>query len=281
MTRKLAHKSGTLIAYERKLAHVRAYISAHIDDDLATPLLAAQASMSLFHFHRIYLAMFEETPADTVRRLRLERAARQLIGSGLSLREVGKRAGYSSEPAFSRAFRRFAGVTPGAYRARAVDHAPASPIKAIDTLVRREPKLTLSLLPYEGDLPALLAALPDATKRLGARGDERIVLVSGGCGDPKSENLKMAIASTEPSASADMDIAGGSGLVVRLAADAPGVQAIIRTMIHEDADLEPDQSSGSFRLTFMIFLHRSSASDVIEIFVPMGGCAATWRNVRS
>jgi AraC-like DNA-binding protein len=47
---------------------------------------------------------------------RRERALALLTGMGLSLEEVAERLGYSTVPNFVRAFRRWTGTTPGAYR---------------------------------------------------------------------------------------------------------------------------------------------------------------------
>jgi transcriptional regulator GlxA family with amidase domain len=50
-----------------------------------------------------------------VTRWRLETAAGLLQDGALSLAEVAQRVGYSSEAAFSKAFRRRFGTPPGAY----------------------------------------------------------------------------------------------------------------------------------------------------------------------
>ena len=54
-------------------------VSNHIHDNLDAPLdldtLAEVAAMSRFHWHRVYRAMMGETAAQTVKRLRLARAA--------------------------------------------------------------------------------------------------------------------------------------------------------------------------------------------------------------
>jgi len=130
--RVLAKKQRTLLDYERKLARVRLYIAQHLDEELDTSRLAGEASMSLFHFHRIYCGMFGETPADTVRRIRLQRACEELQLRGASIEEIALRAGYASVPAFTRAFKRFNGVPPGRFRAiqRAASAAPAE--RALD-----------------------------------------------------------------------------------------------------------------------------------------------------
>jgi AraC family transcriptional regulator len=61
--------------YETRLALVLDHIYDHLDEPLDIARLAEIACLSLYHWHRIYQAMYGETVATTVRRLRLHRAA--------------------------------------------------------------------------------------------------------------------------------------------------------------------------------------------------------------
>jgi AraC-like DNA-binding protein len=79
--------------------------------------LAARVHLSRFHFDRIVSAVAGETPARFRRRVLLERAAYRLVTSGLGVLEIAVEAGYSSNEAFTRAFRRAYGVGPAAWRA--------------------------------------------------------------------------------------------------------------------------------------------------------------------
>jgi AraC-like DNA-binding protein len=56
--------------------------------------------------------------SDVVEDFRREEAARLLATPGLSLVEVASRLGYSEQTSFTRAFRRWTGTTPGAWRAK-------------------------------------------------------------------------------------------------------------------------------------------------------------------
>lgn len=73
--------------------------------------------MSATHFHRIYHAVIRQTVAQSVRRLRLHRAAVGLISSMTSINQIAVDAGYSSVQAFSKAFRQGYSVPPSSYRA--------------------------------------------------------------------------------------------------------------------------------------------------------------------
>lgn len=111
-------KPETRLDYGRRIVRVSDYIAANLDGDLAVERLAEVAFFSPFHFHRIYREATGETVADTVRRLRLHRAAVELTRDDTPLERIARRAGYGTLAAFSRAFAADYGVPPGAYRLR-------------------------------------------------------------------------------------------------------------------------------------------------------------------
>lgn len=111
-------KTTTRIDYGRRVARVMAYIADHLDDDLSLETLAEIACFSPCHFHRIYRGIAGETASDTIRRLRLHRAANELVRSERPIERIARRAGYGSVEAFTRAFGADHGHPPAAYRAR-------------------------------------------------------------------------------------------------------------------------------------------------------------------
>jgi AraC-like DNA-binding protein len=78
--------------------------------------LAARAYLSRFHFDRVVTSTAGETPARLRRRVLLERAAFRLVTSDATVLEVALEAGYGSNEAFTRAFRRAYGAAPAAWR---------------------------------------------------------------------------------------------------------------------------------------------------------------------
>jgi AraC family transcriptional regulator len=122
-------KPETRMDYGRRIARVTDHIAGNLDGDLNVERLAEVAFFSPFHFHRIYREATGETLADTVRRLRLHRAAVELTRDETALERVAKRAGYGTLAAFSRAFVSDYGVPPGAYRLRG-KLLPPNPKKA-------------------------------------------------------------------------------------------------------------------------------------------------------
>ena len=110
-----------LAKYQARIERVIDYIQDHLDEPLDLNYLSEIACFSPYHFHRVYRAVMQETVAETVRRLRLHRACGDLIANQLSIGDVASRAGYGSEEAFNRAFRKAYGLPPGEYRAKQVD----------------------------------------------------------------------------------------------------------------------------------------------------------------
>ncbi len=105
-------KANRIIDHRQRIRRVVTHIYEHIDDQLSLQSLAAIACLSPFHFQRVYQHLVGETPADTVRRLRLARAAEQIASGVASVTEAAVGAGYGSSQAFCRAFRRRFGVAP-------------------------------------------------------------------------------------------------------------------------------------------------------------------------
>lgn len=109
-------KASTSNTYRQRLIKVVDYIHDNLDGDLDVNTLADVAIMSPYHFHRIYREMVQETLNATIRRLRLQRAAVELIRSNLPIASIAKKVSYGSIEAFSRAFTKQFGDTPSQYR---------------------------------------------------------------------------------------------------------------------------------------------------------------------
>ena len=101
-----------------RLERVFKWLADHLDDALDLATLADVACLSPYHFHRIYHSMQGETVTETVRRLRLHRAAVELITGELPVHRIARRAGYGSQEAFTRAFKTAYGVPPAAIARR-------------------------------------------------------------------------------------------------------------------------------------------------------------------
>jgi len=111
-------KPETRSFYAQAVQRVIEQIAAHLDEALDLETLAGSASLSPFHFHRVFRGMVGETPVELIRRLRLERAAWSLANSDRSVTEIAFDAGYETHEAFTRAFREHYSTSPSGFRER-------------------------------------------------------------------------------------------------------------------------------------------------------------------
>ena len=104
--------------YYKRLLPVIRHLEQHYREPLDLTTLAERAALSPYHFHRIYKAVTGETPAATVRRLRLENIARQLFSdSNANITALALEHGYASSQALAKAFRAHFGMSASALRA--------------------------------------------------------------------------------------------------------------------------------------------------------------------
>lgn len=120
-------RQATWDDYQQRVGRVIQHLEQNLDRDLSLAELAAVASFSPCHFHRVFRALTGEGVAEHVRRLRLERAAARLRSSGRPVLEIALEAGYQAHESFTRAFEAAFHTSPSQYRAnrQVVDSAPA------------------------------------------------------------------------------------------------------------------------------------------------------------
>jgi len=99
-----------------KLLNLSVHIDEHLEGDLSLAKLAARMKLSPFHFHRKFRDYFGESLHQHIKRLRLERAAWELLQHDKPVKSIALSSGYRTVSAFSHAFSLFAGVPPTHYR---------------------------------------------------------------------------------------------------------------------------------------------------------------------
>lgn len=105
--------------YAARINRVLDHIQAHLAEELPLVELAQVAAFSPYHFHRVFRAWCGETVGQFVARLRVERAATQLVTAPRkTITEIALDCGYSSSATFARAFREAFGLTPTEWRAQ-------------------------------------------------------------------------------------------------------------------------------------------------------------------
>ena len=154
----MANKQSTKIRYHQKVEHVIDYIHQHLDEPLSFEQLAQIACLSEYHWHRVYSSITGgETITKTIRRLRINRAAKDLINTNLPITKIAQRAGYGNSDSFTRKFSEDFDIAPMAYRKRGqlLIHESKKINKANKRLyeitIKTIDPLTLATLDYHGD----------------------------------------------------------------------------------------------------------------------------------
>jgi AraC family transcriptional regulator len=102
----------------REMLRLLAVVNGRRREDVSLSALAALAHRSPFHLHRRFVAVAGETPKAYTSRIRLDRAAADLLVTDRPAAVIAADHGFASHEVFTRAFTRRFGVTPRAYRAR-------------------------------------------------------------------------------------------------------------------------------------------------------------------
>jgi AraC family transcriptional regulator len=106
--------SGGLPTWQRK--RVVEFIEEHLAEEISLATLAELVNLSLFHFARAFKKSFGVPPHRYHSALRMDRARALLRRPALSVTQIGVQTGFRETSSFTRAFRRFTGLTPTEYR---------------------------------------------------------------------------------------------------------------------------------------------------------------------
>jgi AraC family transcriptional regulator len=98
-------------------------IGRGLDSDVSLESSARRAGQSRFRFHRLFRSLAGETLKQYTLRLRIERAAGELIATDRAISAIALMSGFASHEVFTRAFRRHFDLSPREYRLRAVANA--------------------------------------------------------------------------------------------------------------------------------------------------------------
>lgn len=99
-----------------QIQKVTYYIETNLDDEFQIEQLARIAGYSPFHFCRVFRLYVGESAISYAVRLKLERAAREMISAEKSVIEIALDAGYKTPTGFLKAFKQRFGMTPTDYK---------------------------------------------------------------------------------------------------------------------------------------------------------------------
>jgi AraC family transcriptional regulator len=112
-----ALKLSTRTELYRRLSYVTDYI--HSSGRLAIDLdeLAAIASLSKYHFLRLFKQSFGLSPHQYIQQVRIDRAKQLLKQSNMEVQDIADELGFENSQSFSRLFHQRTGIYPLAFRA--------------------------------------------------------------------------------------------------------------------------------------------------------------------
>jgi AraC family transcriptional regulator len=105
---------GGLPAWQQR--RVVDFIEEHLGEPISLAALAELVDLSLFHFARAFTQSFGVPPHRYHMARRMDRVRSLLRKRALTVTEIGVQAGFRETSSFTRAFRRFTGLTPTEYR---------------------------------------------------------------------------------------------------------------------------------------------------------------------
>jgi AraC family transcriptional regulator len=133
---------ATTATYVQRVNLAIDHIVGHLEEPLRLRDLSRVARISPFHFHRVFQALVGSTPADFVKRLRLEKALTLMSRTRPpSLTMIALCCGFSSSSDFSRCFKRRFGVPPSSFDIKAWRQARGAELEATVEQAARLPHI--------------------------------------------------------------------------------------------------------------------------------------------
>lgn len=224
-------KPETRSFYEHAVQRAVERIAKHLDEALDLGVVAAEACLSPFHFHRVFRGMVGETPLELSRRLRMERAAWQLATTEHAVTTIAFDAGYEAHEAFTRAFRAAYATSPSGFRQRThprielaassgVHFSPDGVVRAftprktggqtMDVTIEEMPELRVGAVHHRGPYNQI----PTAFAKLGE--------IIGGAGIvPSHDTAMLAIYHDDPETTPANELRSEAGLTLSAGVPVP------------------------------------------------------------
>jgi PAS domain S-box-containing protein len=100
-----------------ELASALKLMRKHYTESLRIEDIATKAGLSVYQFEQRVQRLFQMSPLQLLHKLRLDEATRLLRESDKSLADIALETGWCDQSAFTRHFSRYAGMSPGKFRA--------------------------------------------------------------------------------------------------------------------------------------------------------------------
>lgn len=112
--------SDSVQTYHKQVCDsVLTYIKQHyVQNELCLNDIADYVNISPSHLSVLYKKSTGQTISDTITTVRIDTACQMLLHSGLSLKEISEKTGYTNQYYFSSCFKKKTGQSPSEYRSR-------------------------------------------------------------------------------------------------------------------------------------------------------------------
>lgn len=124
------------------------YIELHLTEEIDIDCITKEVNSSRFHFSRIFKIVTDKTIKQYIRERRITLATQDLVIKGLSISEISERYQYDSPAAFSKAFKRFNGISPSKLKSNNLSLVAIPPIRVELSILGRE-KLRYKIIDRE------------------------------------------------------------------------------------------------------------------------------------
>lgn len=103
--------------YSLSITKACAFIQENLEKELRLDLVAQASNLSKFHFQRLFTLYTGISPFSYIKLLRLKKASYQLaLQKEISIIDIAFEAGFESQEAFTRAFKKTFSITPKKFR---------------------------------------------------------------------------------------------------------------------------------------------------------------------
>ena len=149
-------KATSTAQWNERIARAATLLGERLDEPVSLAELAAAASISPFHFHRVWRALTGETVNQSRARLRIE-AAKTMLSTNKSVTDAAMATGFGTPQSFARSFRQQTGQTPTQFASAPLADPPAPSPNSQIQIVLREPTKVVALRQIGGAYVALNA----------------------------------------------------------------------------------------------------------------------------
>jgi AraC family transcriptional regulator len=98
------------------LGRVVERLNDEFTENISSEELALEANVHPVHLASVFRRFYHQTIGEYVQKKRVAHASELLLNREIPLTEIAYSAGFSDQSHFTRVFRRFTGLTPGAFR---------------------------------------------------------------------------------------------------------------------------------------------------------------------